>query len=347
MTAARLEPAAVLAIDGGNSKTDLALVGWDGTVLAAMRAPGASHEDYGIEGAMRRLGDMVRAVAAKAGVDGSGPDRSGPDRSGVVARHVSACLAGADLPDEEAALTAALTAAGWSRTAVAVNDTFAVLRGGTDEPWGVAVTCGAGINCVAVARDGATARYLSHGALTGDWGGGLGLGSAVMWHAMRGWDGRGPATALGAAVAAHFGLPSVCDVAVAMHRGELGEADLIKLAVVLFAVAASGDGVARSIVSRQAEEIQLMAVAAMRRLGMAPSGVTVVLGGGVLESRDPLLLGEIGRQLATAAPGAVARVLDVPPVAGAALLGLDHVAAAAVAGQRLREQYRRRQDQPP
>jgi hypothetical protein len=83
-----------------------------------------------------------------------------------------------------------------------------------------------------------------------------------------------------------------------------------------------------------------MAVAAMRRLGMAPAGVTVVLGGGVLESRDALLLGEIGRLLAAAAPGAVARVIDVPPVAGAALLGLDHVGATAAARQRLREHYR-------
>jgi N-acetylglucosamine kinase-like BadF-type ATPase len=331
-------PAAVLAIDGGNSKTDLALVGWDGTVLAAVRGPGASHEDYGIDGAVRRLGDLVTALASKAGLDGW--DSGGDSGCGTVARHVSACLAGADLPDEEAALTAALTAAGWSRSAVAMNDTFAILRGGTDQPWGVAVTCGAGINCVAVAPDGTTARYLSHGTLTGDWGGGLGLGHAVMWHAMRGWDGRGPATALGAAVAARFGLASVRDVAVAMHRGELGEADLIKLSELLLQVAADGDRVARSLVSRQAEEIQLMAVAAMRRLTMAPAGVTVVLGGGVLESRDPLLLGEIDRQLAVAAPGAAARVIDVPPVAGAALLGLDHVAADAAAGQRLREQYR-------
>jgi N-acetylglucosamine kinase-like BadF-type ATPase len=321
--------AAVLAIDGGNSKTDLALVGWDGTLLATVRGPGASHEDYGMDGALRRLGDLVGVLARRAGLGGSG----------AVARHVSACLAGADLPDEEAALTAALTAAGWARTAVAMNDTFAVLRGGTDEPWGVAVTCGAGINCVAKAPDGATVRYLSHGTLTGDWGGGLGLGNAVMWHAMRGWDGRGPATALGAAVAARFGLASVRDVAVAMHRGELGEADLITLSAVLFTVAADGDPVARSLVDRQATEIQLMAVAAMRRAGLAPAGLTVVLGGGVLECRDPLLLGEIARRLADGAPGAVARVLDVPPVAGAALLGLDHVAATAAATQRLRGQY--------
>ena len=54
--------AAVLAIDGGNSKTDMVLIGWDGTVLAALRGPGASHEDYGIDGALSRLGDMIQIV---------------------------------------------------------------------------------------------------------------------------------------------------------------------------------------------------------------------------------------------------------------------------------------------
>ena len=54
---------AVLAIDGGNSKTDVALIGWDGTVLAAVRGPGASHEDYGIDGATYvAFPDVVRAI---------------------------------------------------------------------------------------------------------------------------------------------------------------------------------------------------------------------------------------------------------------------------------------------
>ena len=322
--------AAVLAIDGGNSKTDLALVGWDGTVLASLRGPGASHEDYGIDGALSRLADMIRMVAEKAGIDGSD----------LIAPHISACLAGADLPEEEAALTAALTSGGWSESAVAMNDTFAILRGGADGPAGVAVTCGAGINCVAVAPDGRTARYLAHGTMTGDWGGGLGLAQAVMFHAMRGWDGRGPATGLGAAAADHFGLASIRDVAVAVHKETLGEAELIQLTSVLFAVAADGDPVARSLVDRQAAEVAVMAAAAMRQIEMSHDGVTVVLGGGVLESRDPLLLAAVDRHLATAAPGAVARVLDVPPVAGAALLGLDYVGAPAAPKLRLRDCYR-------
>jgi len=322
--------AAVLAIDGGNSKTDVALIDWDGTVLAALRGPGASHEAHGIDGAMNRLGEMIRDVAAKAGVDGGG----------MVARHISACLAGADLPEEEEMLTSALLACGWSESAVALNDTFAVLRGGVDEPWGVAVTCGAGINCVAVAPSGTVARYLAFGSLTGDWGGGGGLASAVMWHAMRGWDGRGPSTALENATAACFGVDSVRDVAVAVHKGELNSADLHRLTSVLFKVAAGGDAVALSLVDRQAAEVCVMAEAAMRQIGLAPDGTPVVLGGGILEARDPLLLAAIDRELAKSAPGANARVLDAPPIAGAALLGLDHVGAKASAHQRLRDYYR-------
>jgi hypothetical protein len=47
----------------------------------------------------------------------------------------------------------------------------------------------------------------------------------------------------------------------------------------------------------------------------------------------------ITRQLAAAAPAAEVRVIDVPPVAGAALLGLDHVRAPAAAAARLRAAY--------
>ena len=344
--------AAVLAIDGGNSKTDVALIAPDGTVLAAERGPGANHEQYGVEQAMRILDGLVRSAAAQT-----------RGQSGVIARHTSACLAGADLPEEEAQLTAALRLCRWSRTAIAVNDTFAVLRaglsaeeaagdgdegdaagrrwpGGADRPWGVAVTCGAGINCVAVAPDGRTTRYLAHGVLTGDWGGGEELGQQVMWNAMRAEDGRGPATALARAVAAHFGLPSVTDVAIAVHKGQLGDDDLLGLTSVLFAAAAAGDQVARELVERQADEICAMAVAAMRRLGLPPAGTPVVLGGGLLEARDTLLTSAVIGRLAAAAPGAVPRVVDIPPIAGAALLGLDHLGAGATEARRLRQCYR-------
>ena len=325
----------MLAIDGGNSKTDVALVAADGTLLASVRGPGASHEEFGLEEAMRRLDELVRLAAGRAGCP----------PGGAVARHTSACLAGADLPEEEAQLTAAIQRRGWSLTSTAGNDTFAVLRAGLrpgegERPWGVAVTCGAGINCVGMAPDGRTTRFLAFGTLSGDWGGGGGLGREAVWHAMRAEDGRGEPTALRAAVAAFYGMPSMHDVAIAFHQGHLSDDDLVALPGVLLATASAGDAVALSLVERQAEEVAAMAVTAIRRLDL-DDGLTipVVLGGGVLEARNPLLTEAITRRLAALAPGSVARVVDSPPVTGAALLGLDYLGAGPAAEGRLRAGY--------
>src|SRR5262249_58468713 len=101
-------------------------------------------------------------------------------------------------------------------------------------------------------------------------------------------------------------------------------------------MAHEGDQVARGLVHRQAEEICVMAVTAMRRLDLTTRATPVVLGGGMMTARDPLLLQEITERITAAAPQATVIVVAVPPVAGAALLGLDHVGAGADAQRRRR-----------
>jgi N-acetylglucosamine kinase-like BadF-type ATPase len=332
---------AVLAIDGGNSKTDLALVAEDGTLLATVRGPGMrSPDDLGSW--LEALGALIARAQLEAGRGGQ-----------MAARHITACVANADLPEEEERLAAALRAMGWSATTSVANDTFALLRAGLDPDalervgkgaaraghWGVAVTCGAGINCVAVDPAGRTTGYLALGGISGDWGGGSGLGQAALWWAVRAEDGRGPETALRHAVAAHFGVASMRDVTISIHLGKINDETLRELAPVLLAVAASGDEVARNLVRRQAEEISIMALTAMRRLGLTALATPVVLGGGVLTARDPLLITEITERITAAAPQAIVIIVAVPPVAGAALLGLDHVGAGPDAERRLRAAY--------
>ena len=125
------------------------------------------------------------------------------------------------------------------------------------------------------------------------------------------------------------------DVAVAFHLGTLGEDDLIRLPAVLFAAAEAGDAVALSLIERQAEEIATMAVTAISRLGLADSQdikeIPVVLGGGVLEARNPLLTDAITRRLAEQRPDRRRPHRRRPPVTGAALLGLDHLGAGPAA----------------
>ncbi len=261
-----------------------------------------------------------------------------------MAARVSACLAGADLPDEEEELAALVLAQGWAAQVAVVNDTFAVLRAGLDQPdlphWGVGVTVGAGINCVGVAPDGRTTRFLSLGHISGDWGGGGDLGRDALWLAARAEDGRGPDTALRIEVPRHFGLATVRDVTLAAYRHKLGHAELRTLAPVVLAAARAGDPAARDLVCRLADEVCAMALTAIRRLSLDGAAVPVVLGGSLLAAADPLLTGLVTAGLAAGAPAAVPHIVDVPPVAGAALLGLDQAGAGAAAEARLRTAFR-------
>jgi N-acetylglucosamine kinase-like BadF-type ATPase len=330
---------AVLAIDGGNSKTDVALVAGDGTLLASARGPGINAHITGIDQTMLVLDAVVKQAAAQL-------DRR-PGASGWVATHTVACLANADLPEEEVEHAAAVQAQGWSPSAMVVNDTFAILRAGVAggrEPhsaphWGVGVVCGAGINAVGVAPDGRVTRYLALGTISGDWGGGHGLGLEVLWHAVRAEDGRGRDTILTSYLTSHFGVDRVEQVTIGIHQGKIGEDDLTGLAPLLLRAADEGDPVAVAVVSRLADEISVMAITAMRRLGLTGLATPVILGGGVITARNPLLMSGITAQLAEAAPAAQVRVIDVPPVAGAALLGLDQVSAPPAAADRLRAAY--------
>jgi N-acetylglucosamine kinase-like BadF-type ATPase len=323
--------AAVLAIDGGNSKTDVALVAADGTLLGSGRGPGS--RVFPTPETIAAIGAVIAAAAQSAGLPPGWP----------AADAVVACMANADLPEEEELLAGLLAAAGWGASTTVANDTFAVLRAGLAQPagrpWGVAVTCGAGINCVGVAPDGRTTGFLALGGITGDWGGGLGLGHAALWWAIRAEDGRGPETALRAAVAGHFGQPSVRDVAIAIHQGRIPYDDLQGLAPVLLAAAGQGDQAALRLVSKLADEIVAMASTVVRRLDLAGAAVPVVLGGGLLTARDPRLTAWITERLAAQAPLARVTVTDVPPIAGAALLGLDRAGAGPAAEQRLRAAY--------
>jgi N-acetylglucosamine kinase-like BadF-type ATPase len=332
---AALKPA-VLAIDGGNSKTDVALVAGDGTLLASARGPGINAHDVGVDQTVLILDAVVKQAAAQVRAS----------RSGWVALHTVACLANADLPEEEAEHAAAVQAQGWSPTATVVNDTFAILRSGLpdrvkgSEPhWGVAVVCGAGINAVGVAPDGRVTRYLALGTISGDWGGGYGLGLEVLWHAIRAEDGRGPATVLAGYLTGHFGVERVEEITLGLHKGKIDHDELVGLAPLLLQAADDGDPVARAVVSRLADEVSVMAITAMRRLDLTGQATPVILGGGVMTARNPMLMDSITRQLTEAAPRAQVRVIDVPPVVGAALLGLDEVDAPPAAEARLRTAY--------
>ncbi|MGW0209726.1 N-acetylglucosamine kinase [Streptomyces sp. NPDC003233] len=312
----------VLAIDAGNSKTDVAVVTAAGEVLATARGGGFRPPAVGVSAAVDALAEPVGRAFADAGV--------------TSVSHVSACLANADLPVEEEQLATALQARGWGASVEVHNDTFAILRAGVAEPRGVAVVCGAGINCVGMRPDGRTARFPAIGRISGDWGGGWGLAEEALWFAARAEDGRGEPTALARTLPGHFGLPTMYALIEALHLERVGHDRRHELTPVLFATAAEGDAVARSIVARLAAEVAVMATVALTRLDLLDEETPVLLGGSVLTAGHALLDDGIRDLLAARAPKADVRVVTASPVLGAALLGLDRLGAGAEAQERAR-----------
>jgi N-acetylglucosamine kinase-like BadF-type ATPase len=318
-------------VDAGGSKTDAVLASRRGEILGAARAlPSAlmsTQRPTPSEGHLDAVAVAVSDAAREAGAD---PARLPVADLGVFS------LAGFDFPSDGRRLERWLHANGWAANEVLENDTYAVLRAGTERAWGIAIVCGQGTNCTGVAPDGRTFRLPAIGTISGDWGGGGDLGNAALWHAIRGVDGRGSKTSLSRLVPEHFGLRRPRQVTEAIYFERIRRNRVNELAPIVFSAAADGDAVAGGIVERQADEIVTMARAAIRKLRMADLDVEVVLGGGIFRNRFPAFFRRIETGLRAVAPASRMIVLDAPPVAGAALAALDRLGAPASAKDRLR-----------
>jgi N-acetylglucosamine kinase-like BadF-type ATPase len=314
----------VLAVDGGNSKTEVVVATTDGELLARARGPG-------VRSPLRdpaRWRDSLMSL-----VDSARREASVADARAASAAYF---LANVDLPAEHEVARRELAAATPAEVTVVHNDTLAILRAGARRRWGIAVVAGAGMNAIGVDPEGRTEGFLALGDITGDFGGGQHIGVLGLGAAIRAADGRGPATALAAAVPAHFSLASPEQVAVAVHDGEIRYETLHVLAPVVFAVARTGDPVARGILDQFADEVVTMATTLLRRLRLDQTDVEVILGGGAMRNGDPEFLTQVMAGITGTAPQAQVSVLDVAPVFGALVEAFDLAGADPSALPRLR-----------
>ena len=321
-------PDLILAVDGGDTKVDVALVDRSGRLVGAVRRLQSAHFGLGHNGSLEALSHAIRLARKDGGIDGGGLP---------IARVGVYCVAGADLPVDDRRIAAELHQGGWSARTIVRNDTFAVLRAGADRGWGVAIVCGTGLNCAGIGPDGQVVRFPAFGELSGDraHGGGW-LGRSALGAAIRARDGRGPRTLLETLVPAHFKMSRPRALMEAMYVGTVDYGRTSELSPIVFAAARRGDAVATGLIDEVADEIVTTAVAATRRLHLVKRDVDVILGGGVFRSGDERFLARIRDGVLAAAPAANLRRLDAPPVLGAALIGLDQLRAGPRAAAKLR-----------
>jgi N-acetylglucosamine kinase-like BadF-type ATPase len=308
---------AVLAVDGGNSKTDVAIVDRRGKALTATRVQGSSNAGLGHDEQIDAIDAAIAIACRELGIE---PSRRPVADVGVY------CLAGADFPIDDRRIGKEIERRGWTTMSLLRNDTFAVLRAGTRRGWGVAIVCGAGMNCCGVNPDGREVRYPALGEISGDLAAGGGwLGTMAVAHAVRSQEGRGAKTSLERLVPAYFGLARPSALVEAIYVGKINRERTVELAPLVFAAAEDGDGVAQQMVNRVADEVVAFAVATIRRLRLSPTDVEVIMGGGIFATGNGTFHSRIAEGICAIAPRAVLRRLDLPPVVGAALIGLDQL----------------------
>jgi len=302
----------VIGVDGGASKTLAALADSSGHALAIGRGGGSNHQVGGMASAMAEIGKAVGAALEQA--------RLAPD-------HLDAacfCLAGADLPEDFAALEAGLARLGLSRSILLKNDTMAALRAGLSRSWGVVVICGTGFNAAGRSPDGREVRLPGLGFISGDWGGGSRLSQEIIRAVMRAWDGRGPSTRLTQVVLEALKASSEEELLARLYHNMIDGSRLLDLVPLLFRTAAAGDAVATSLIAQMGTEVGTAARAMLRRLSIGvDEAAEVVLGGSVFKGEGPLLLDTVNLVLRSEFPRATLVRLKHEPVFGAVLFALE------------------------
>lgn len=151
--------------------------------------------------------------------------------------------------------------------------------------WGTSPGVGliAGTGSIALARDaaGQIHRAGGWGHIIGDEGSGYDLGRQALQAASHAADGRGPETALLAAILDRWQLVDPSGMITQVYlNGD--KATIAELSSLVFGCAAEGDRVARRIVARGATGLSEIAIAAANALGSSPAAVPLALGGGLM-----------------------------------------------------------------
>lgn len=298
-----------LGVDIGGTKTHTVIADETGQVLGfGLSGPG-NHQSVGHEGMFESLHNGFSQALKMSGL-----------KAGDIAG-AGFGIAGYDWPSEKPLMEATLLRLGIACPFHLVNDAVPGLVAGSKEGWGVGLVSGTGCNCRGWDREHKReGRVTGYGYHMGENAG----ASELVWRAMQmvsfEWTRRGPATALTPALIRFSGARDMEDLLESYTEGRIYVS--AQAAPLIFEVAAQGDAVAREVIHWAGVELGEMANAVIRQLEFEKLSFDVVLAGSMFEG-GPMLTEPLRKTIHALAPGARLVRLNVPPVIGAVIIGME------------------------
>ncbi|HSG42645.1 MAG TPA: BadF/BadG/BcrA/BcrD ATPase family protein [Anaerolineales bacterium] len=298
-----------LGADLGATKTHILIVDETGAALGFGESGPGNHETVGYDGMFDAIHSGMESALTAAGLTKANIAGAG---FGV---------AGFDWSSEADATARVINRLDLPSPYKFVNDAVPGLVAGSDEGWGVVLVSGTGTNCRGWDRDHKReGRVTGHGVLMGEGVGGTELMYRCMQLVGYSWSKRRPKTVLADAMIEFTGAKDVEDLlrGYTEYEYEVGA----EAAPIVFKLAEQGDEVALELVHWGGVELGKLANSVIRQLEFESLAFDVVLTGSMFKGGE-LLMGPMRETIHDLAPNARFVKLDVPPVIGAAIIGME------------------------
>lgn len=297
-----------LGVDIGSTNSHAMIADECGNALGFGQGGPGNHEVVGYQGLEAVMSDITRQAFKMAGIQ---KDQFSGAGFGV---------SGYDWPSERARTQQAVETLGLQVPMEVVNDTLIGLIAGAKHGWGVAVVAGTGENCWGRDLYGRIGRVTGCGYAMGEYGGAYSVVEKAIQAVSMSWSKRGPDTAL---------TQSFLEMTNAQSQTELLEGLVLEryeinaeAARLVFQVAESGDEVAIQIIRWAGRKLGGLANGVIRQLRFEELSFEVVMVGRLFDGGQ-LLIEPFRSTVHAVAPKAQLVRLNVPPVVGGVLLGME------------------------
>jgi N-acetylglucosamine kinase-like BadF-type ATPase len=298
-------------IDGGGTRTRLALADEEGMLIGYAEGDSCSFIDLGQEAA--------RAELARVWSSGWGAAGAPPRPVDALFMGLGSVLSEADARTNcEMAVQLGLGEPGNVR---ADNDAWNAHAGGLGGQSGILLISGTGSACLGRGQSGSTWRAGGWGYLLNDIGSAYALGHDALIAATRDVDARGKPTSLTPLIRETLGLGNIKEIFRKIHHDGVPRSEIAALAPKVVARAEAGDAVSKDILRRNAKGLAEMTVTVARKLAL--EGPRIALTGGLItkaHSFRSMFLDELDSEL----PGFSLEKQGLDPVFGAVLLAREH-----------------------
>lgn len=261
-----------LGVDGGGTKTQIALIGHDRRVVAEGTAGASNPLRVGIE---TSVSNILAAVDHAC-------DHHNLSRGDIVSATLG--LAGVRRADLRQRVRERIVSLMRIRSVEVITDAEIALYGIGRHRAGLVIIAGTGSVCIGQDPKGRKFSAGGWGPIAGDEGGGAGIALNALHRIAKASDGRGPATALSDIAVDYFRAGRIENLSVAIYAPQVDNARIAGFARFVSETAAAGDEVAIDILREAGYELGISAVAVIRNLGLQRTKVPIGLVGSVFKS---------------------------------------------------------------